>query len=199
MDTEHDSQGDQAAEPGVPQAVGFGEQGAQQRKAFFTHLPHPHIARRKKEGPVRRIDQMDRSGPFARLNSRVAIIITVAVGSMWCAYLFTLIALVSLPAALATRDKIVIISWIAQTFLQLVLLPIIIVGQNIQGAASDKRAQQTYDDAEAVLHEALQIQQHLTAQDAQLLAQGKRLEDIIAALQKAYPTITGGAAAATTD
>ncbi len=88
MDTEHDSQGDQAAEPGVPQAVGFGEQGAQQRKAFFTHLPHPHIARRKKEGPVRRIDQMDRSGPFARLNSRVAIIITVAVGSMWCAYLF---------------------------------------------------------------------------------------------------------------
>ncbi len=199
MDTEHDSQGDQAAEPGVPQAVGFGEQGAQQRKAFFTHLPHPHIARRKKEGPVRRIDQMDRSGPFARLNSRVAIIITVAVGSMWCAYLFTLIALVSLPAALATRDKIVIISWIAQTFLQLVLLPIIIVGQNIQGAASDKRAQQTYDDAEAVLHEALQIQQHLTAQDAQLLAQGKRLEDIIAALQKAYPTTTGGAAAATAD
>jgi len=197
MGIEHETQRDRAAEPGAPQLVGSSDKG-QQHGAFFTHIPHPHIVRRKQQGPVRRIDQMDKSGPFARLNSRVAIIITVAVGSMWCAYLFTLIALVSLPAALATRDKIVIISWIAQTFLQLVLLPIIIVGQNIQGAASDKRAQQTYDDAEAVLHEALQIQQHLTAQDAQLLAQGKRLEDIIAALGKAYPTTTGGAASATT-
>ncbi len=198
MDTEHDSQGDQAAEPGAPQPVGSGNQESQQHGAFFTHIPHPHIARRKKEGPVKVVDQMDKSGPFARFNSRVAIIITVAVGSMWCAYLFTLIALVSLPAALATRDKIVIISWIAQTFLQLVLLPIIIVGQNIQGAASDKRAQQTYDDAEAVLHEALQIQQHLAAQDAQLLVQGKRLEDIIAALGRSYPT-SSGSVAATTD
>jgi len=196
MDTEHETQ---AADQGAPQPVGSGEQGKQQHGAFFTHIPHPHIARRKQQGPVKRVDQMDRSGPFARFNSRVAIIITVAVGSMWCAYLFTLIALVSLPAALATRDKIIIISWIAQTFLQLVLLPIIIVGQNIQGATSDKRAQQTYDDAEAVLHEALQIQQHLAAQDAQLGAQGKRLEEIIAALQRAYPTATGGAAAATTE
>ena len=59
-----------------------------------------------------------------------------------------------------------IISWIAQTFLQLVLLSIIIVGQTIQSASSDKRATDTYEDAEAVLHEALQIQQHLQAQDA---------------------------------
>jgi len=199
MDTEHETQAYQAAGQGAAQPVGSPDQGEQQHGALFTHVPHPRIARRKQEGPVKRVDQMDRSGPFARFNSRVAIIITVAVGSMWCAYLFTVIALVSLPAALATRDKIVIISWIAQTFLQLVLLPIIIVGQNIQGAASDKRAQQTYDDAEAVLHEALQIQQHLAAQDAQLGAQGKRLEDIIAALAKAYPTTTGGATSATTD
>jgi hypothetical protein len=49
-----------------------------------------------------------------------------------------------------------------------VLLPVIIVGQNLQANASDKRAAQTYEDAEAVLHEALQIQQHLVAQDAVL-------------------------------
>jgi hypothetical protein len=58
------------------------------------------------------------------------------------------------------------VAWIAQTFLQLVLLPIIIVGQNIQAAASDKRAEDTYKDAEAVLHEAVEIQKHLAAQDA---------------------------------
>ena len=58
-----------------------------------------------------------------------------------------------------------LIAWIAQTFLQLVLLSIIIVGQKVAGAASDKRALATYKDAEAVLHEAMQIQQHLAAQD----------------------------------
>jgi hypothetical protein len=84
---------------------------------------------------------------------------------------------------------IIIVGWIAQTFLQLVLLPVIIVGQNLQAAASDKRAQQTYNDAEAVLHEALQIQEHLTAQDL-------RLEEIIASLKKAYPGVAGDTAPA---
>ena len=61
-----------------------------------------------------------------------------------------------------------IVSWVAQTFLQLVLLSIIMVGQNVQASAADKRAEDTYKDAEAVLHEAIQIQAHLEAQDAVL-------------------------------
>jgi hypothetical protein len=62
------------------------------------------------------------------------------------------------------------VSWIAQTFLQLVLLSIIIVGQNIAAAASDKRAEDTYKDAESILSEALEIQKHLQAQDKELIA-----------------------------
>ena len=77
---------------------------------------------------------------------------------MVCAYLFTVLALISLPSALKTGDLIIIIAWIAQTFLQLVLLPVIIVGQNVLAAAADKRSEQTYLDAEAVLAEAQQIQ-----------------------------------------
>lgn len=98
---------------------------------------------------------------------------------MWCAYVFTLLALVSLPAALKSQNQIIIVAWIAQTFLQLVLLPIIIVGQNVQAAASDQRAEDTYKDAEAVLHEALQIQAHLLAQDEilQRLAGGGAMTD----------------------
>jgi hypothetical protein len=87
---------------------------------------------------------------------------------VWCAYLFTLLALVSLPAALGTHNKLIIVAWIAQTFLQLILLPIIIVGQNVQAAAADKRAEATYKDAEAVLREAIEIQRHLQAQDVVL-------------------------------
>lgn len=199
MDTEHDSQQPQVAEQDAPELVRSADEGEHQYGAFFAHVPHPHIARRKQAGPVKSADQMVTSGPLARFNTRVAVLITVAVGSMWCAYLFTLVAFVSFPAALATRDKIVIVSWIAQTFLQLVLLPVIIVGQNIQGAVSDKRGQQTYDDAEAVLHEALQIQQHLAAQDTQLRVQDKRLAEIIGALEKAYPAIAGGTASVSAD
>lgn len=94
---------------------------------------------------------------------------------MWCAYLFAALALISAPAAFQTGDKLVIVAWVAQTFLQLVLLPVIIVGQNLQAAAADKRAEQTYKDAEAVLHEALEIQRHLHVQDHHLRAQDEVL------------------------
>jgi hypothetical protein len=76
--------------------------------------------------------------------------------------------LVSLPAALTSGNVIIIVSWVAQTFLQLVLLPIIIVGQNIQAAASDRRAIATYEDAGAILEEAKEIQNHLSDQDQAL-------------------------------
>ena len=83
-------------------------------------------------------------------NTRLGVKITKAVGSMWCAYAFTLIALISLPAAIMSRDPIVIVSWIAQTFLQLVLLSIILVGQNVQAASSDAQAKNDHETLMAV-------------------------------------------------
>jgi len=80
-------------------------------------------------------------GMMGRINTRLAVGITKIVGSMWCAYVFALLALISLPAAIKAHDPIIMVAWIAQTFLQLVLLPIIIVGQNVQAAASDARAE----------------------------------------------------------
>jgi hypothetical protein len=60
------------------------------------------------------------------------------------------LALISLPSAIKTGSSIVIISWIAQTFLQLVLLPIIIVGQNVQAAASDARAESDHETLNSI-------------------------------------------------
>src|SRR5205814_7466451 len=108
---------------------------------------------------------------------------TSVVGTMWAAYLFTLLALISFPSAITSGNSIIIVAWIAQTFLQLVLLPIIIVGQNIQAKASDRRAEETYRDAEAVLHECLQIQAHLTAQDNAQQTQIGELKELIAELR----------------
>jgi hypothetical protein len=117
------------------------------------------------------------------LNGKLGLYITTVVGTMWAAYLFTVLALVSFPSAVRSGESIIIVAWIAQTFLQLVLLPIIIVGQNIQAKAADKRAEETYKDAEAVLHECVQIQEHLAAQDRAQQAQIAEIKALIAALR----------------
>jgi hypothetical protein len=136
---------------------------------IFTPVIHPRIEQRKKQGPVKVADLMKSGGgPIARFNTWLAVKVTNGVGTMWCAYAFAALALVSLPAAILSHNPVVLVSWISQTFLQLVLLSIIIVGQNVLAAASDKRAEATYEDADAVLHTALQIQAHLAAQDAEL-------------------------------
>lgn len=94
--------------------------------------------------------QVHGAGLMGRLNTRLAVGITKTVGTMWVAYLFAGLALISLPAAIASGDVIVIIAWIAQTFLQLVLLPIIIVGQNVIQAANDARAEADHETLSAV-------------------------------------------------
>jgi hypothetical protein len=84
------------------------------------------------------------------VNAKIAVFLTNIVGSMWCAYVFAGIALIGLPAALRPGGE-GIIAWIAQTFLQLVLLSVIMVGQNVQSVASDVRSQHTYDDTLEIL------------------------------------------------
>ena len=89
-------------------------------------------------------------GTAGRLNTWLAVKITKVVGSMWMAYVFAALALISLPAAIASGQVIIIVAWIAQTFLQLVLLPIIIVGQNVIQAANDARAEADHETLTAV-------------------------------------------------
>jgi hypothetical protein len=84
-------------------------------------------------------------------NAKVALVITRSVGTMACAYLFGVIALISLPAAINSGEVIIIVAWIAQTFLQLVLLSIIMVGQTVQSVASDARAAKEFADTETIL------------------------------------------------
>ena len=147
---------------------------------IFQHAPHPHIERRKTQHPPRVADQHPKDGPLTRFNTFLALKITTIVGTMWCAYVFVLLAFVSLPNAI-TSGTSPLITWIAQTFLQLVLLSIIIVGQNVQSAAADARAEATYEDADAVLHTALEIQKHMEAQDLEI-------ERIMAAVLRLRPT-----------
>ena len=114
----------------------------------------------------------------ARFNTWLAVKVTSGVGTMWCAYAFAAIACISLPAAISSNNAVTIVSWISQTFLQLVLLSVVIVGQNILAREADARAEITYNDANAVIHEAVKLQEHLLAQD-------RVLSDLVARLSRA--------------
>jgi len=138
-----------------------------QNGRLYHYTPHPHIEKRKQRVPKEHRAPAEAMGPMARFNAYLAVKITNGVGTMWCAYLFAALAMVSLPEAVKGGTA-PLIAWIAQTFLQLVLLSIIIVGQKVAGAASENRAIDTYRDAEAILSEAVEIQKHLLAQDAAL-------------------------------
>jgi len=100
------------------------------------------------------------AGLAGRFNNGLAVIVTKSVGTMWAAYLFFLIALVSLPQALEAflkGDSITGITWLSQSFLQLVLLPIILVGQNVISTSQDARAEADHETLTA-LH-AINVQQ----------------------------------------
>ncbi len=77
-------------------------------------------------------------------NQRLAALITNGVASMWCAYIFAGLALYG-ATGVDWHDTFKVVSWISQTFLQLVLLSIIMVGQKVLSTASDLQAQEMHD------------------------------------------------------
>src|SRR5579872_5787511 len=135
----------------------------------MDHTPHTQLEARKKHG----VHTTDRE--HTGFNGWLAVKITNLVATMWCAYAFAILAFISLPDAIKTGTA-TLIAWIAQTFLQLVLLSIIMVGQKVAASASDKQALQTYKDAEALLeisndvHKLLKLNNDLTEEIHNALA-----------------------------
>ncbi len=127
---------------------------------------HPHFGRTRHGLPVhaRTADHHPAGTAYQRFNKRVAMALTGAVGTMTCFWLFCCLSLCSLPAVLsgfsAFRDAfpdwmirvsiIALVAWVAQTLIQLVLLPALMVGQNLQNEANDARAAKSFEDIEAV-------------------------------------------------
>src|SRR5215469_5326844 len=93
-------------------------------RSIYDYVPH-HRTREKLDhasAPVRVSEQLPHGNAAARFNSWFAVKVTNGVGTMWCAYVFAALALVSLPSALRSHSAVTLVSWVSQTFLQLVLL-----------------------------------------------------------------------------
>lgn len=135
---------------------------------LHEHVPHPHLRHRAEQGPVT-VEGPRRKNPVARFNTRAAVLVTRVVGTMYCAYAFTVLALYGLPAALHDGPA-GFVQWASSQFIQLVLLPIILVGSAVLAEATDRMAKRQFDDVEALLHGQSEQAAHLAAQDEKILA-----------------------------
>ena len=110
-------------------------------------------------------------------NTRVAVALTKGVGTMWTAYAFVVLAFIGLFAILGLLNPIVslLVAWASQTFLQLVFLPIILVGQNVLGRKAELQAEEQFRTTMSTYHDIEQVMNHLSAQDAELVHQTKHL------------------------
>lgn len=107
------------------------------------------------------------TGPIGRFNTWIAVRLTNAVGTMWCAYVFALLALIGFPGASATPTQYV--QWLSQTFIQLVMLSVIMVGQNVLQSAADQRAEADHETLlalKSINERQLQILERLSELEA---------------------------------
>lgn len=115
---------------------------------------------------------MQRPGDLGRFNNWLAVLITKSVGTMWCAYIFAVIGITSLVGAFTGNTQLALIAGgISSYFLQLVLLPIIIVGQNVISAAQDARA--------LADHETLVALHTINVRQLQLLEQQEKILNLL--------------------
>lgn len=150
-------------EAALPSEEGYEHALEAARRAPTRHVPR-HVRKEQVNAEVHG------SGPIGRANAWLAVRITRIVGTMYCAYLFTIIAFVALPSAIQQGSPTVLVNWVSSNFLQLVLLPIIIVGQNVISTAQDARAAADHVTLTALHQMNVQQLQLLEGQEAILEA-----------------------------
>jgi uncharacterized membrane protein len=133
----------------------------------FIHVPHPRVLQRLQRGPARVADE------HVGANGRIAALLTAQVGSMWSVYVTVVLVLAWM--ALATWGPLRRLDPYPFPFMlflgnvvQLLLTFVILVGQQVLGRAADKRAMQTYEDAEAIFQEVTLLHDHLEVQSRAL-------------------------------
>ena len=147
-----------------------------QLTSLFQHNPLPHKPRNVN---VQHKAEQEASG----VNTRIAVVLTHSVGTMWTAYSFAVLAIVGLLAILGWLPPIValLVVWASQTFIQLVMLPILSVGQNVLGRHAELMAEEQFNTTMNSYHAIEEIMQHLSAQDAELLRHTKMLIHLLSA------------------
>lgn len=140
---------------------------------LHTHKPRPHAS---KNANITHKEEHENAG----INIKIALWLTTHVGTMQTAYLFLVIGIGSLVGYITNNYLLAVLcGGISSYLLQLVLLPIIMVGQGVQGRKAEIQADETYHFAENTYHDTEQSIQHLNAQDVELLKQTGMLQQML--------------------
>ena len=105
---------------------------------------------------------------------KIALFITSKIGTM--SFFYLCLVLVTLP--LFFRPTMPVIQYISSGYLQLILLPLILVGQNLQSRHSELRAQHDYETNLKAEKEIEAILLHLEKQDETMLEILRRIEKL---------------------
>lgn len=129
---------------------------------LYKHIRHPHVPRNPN---VVHKEEMNGS-----LKDKQALWITNHVGTMECAYLFFGIGIGSLVGVLTNNPILAgACGAVSSYILQLVLLPIILKGQSIQGRKQEILAEENFEATKHILHDSDEVMHHLDAQDDKIL------------------------------
>ena len=80
-------------------------------------------------------------GSVDRFNAAIAVSATHVLSSMWFFWFCVILDLVELPAVLGNLTPIIVVTYISQTVIQLLALPLLGAGQRIIAEAQDARAE----------------------------------------------------------
>ena len=107
----------------------------------------------------------------AGINAKLAVFLTQKIGTMWMAYSFATLAIIGLLGieGIISPTAAILVAWISQTFIQLTLLPIIMVGQNVLGRKSEIQADEAFTTTQNSYKDIEEVMKHLSAQDEELL------------------------------
>ncbi|HEU0004228.1 MAG TPA: hypothetical protein VFQ36_25210 [Ktedonobacteraceae bacterium] len=142
-------------------------------RILFRHEPHQHQPR-----DVNKVQKAEQQG----FNTHLAVWLTRNVGTMACAYLFAVIGIAGLIGAFTNNTSLVLIfGSISSYFLQLVLLPVILVGGNVLNRHQELQSEETFQTSQHSFHDIEQIMEHLSAQDAELLKQSHMIIHLLKA------------------
>lgn len=148
--------------------------------ALYAHTPHPHTTRNVND--VRRAQRGAKwaQGGVRGFNARLATWTTAKVGTMGCAYIFAAIGTATLLGVFGAFGGVsglvaAVGGAVSSYWLQLVLLPTIMVGQNEQSRQAEELADEMYHTTVKAEHHIVEVMHHLSAQDEELLRQTAEL------------------------
>lgn len=146
----------------------------EEQNLIYWH-PHNNHDRIKNANEIHQ--QLHRS----TFNQKIAVFLTKNVGSMWTAYLFIVIACIGLGSILGYFNPFValLVAWVSQTFIQLVLLPVIMVGQNVLSKHQEIQANVMFENTKETVDDERKSIEHLNAQDAELMKQTEIIVKIL--------------------